>query len=394
MPLNFSTSLPKFTEICHRSVQYATYRGSHCPISGIRFDKMEYFSFFNWNMEKSGKIVWIDFAKGYAIFTIVCYHVLQRVALPSALSQAIVFGGTGVHLFFMLSGFGLGLSRHSIAPLVFYKRRLLRVWLPYVIALTLSWGAACLWGLFPNGFQEWLAGVLLYQMFHEPYIESFGGHFWFISTIMQFYLVFPILLWVQKKWEHPTGLVIAALVVSVAWWCAVWALGKTEWRIWNSFFLQFLWEFVLGMVLAQWSRSVEKSGTAQYVFRLLSIQSPLFWIGTGLFFSAVMVGMILKFGAAGKIFNDIPAMLGYTALCIGIYQMGKQWLPPLKNFFLWISSFSYSLYLVHVLVLEGFLLVFTGDIHYSVSWLLGLGFLPLALAGGWAFEHLTRKINI
>ena len=48
---------------------------------------------------------YIQFAKGYAIFTIMLFHVLQRLVLPEILQKAIVFGGTGVHLFFLLSGF-------------------------------------------------------------------------------------------------------------------------------------------------------------------------------------------------------------------------------------------------------------------------------------------------
>ncbi|MBK8194736.1 MAG: acyltransferase family protein [Lewinellaceae bacterium] len=61
-------------------------------------------------MNSRGRITYIDFARGYAIFTIVCYHGLQRADLPGLWQKAIVFGGTGVHLFFLLSGFGLGLS--------------------------------------------------------------------------------------------------------------------------------------------------------------------------------------------------------------------------------------------------------------------------------------------
>ncbi|HRI59606.1 MAG TPA: acyltransferase, partial [Saprospiraceae bacterium] len=145
------------------------------------------------------RIEYIDWAKGYAIFTIVCYHALQRAGLPPVLQQGIIFGGTGVHLFFLLSGFGLGLSRFSGSPLQFYRRRLTKVWLPYVLALTISLLAAIFFGLFPDRFDAWLAGVGLYQMFSERYIESFGGHFWFISAIIQFYLAYPVLVWIKNQ---------------------------------------------------------------------------------------------------------------------------------------------------------------------------------------------------
>ena len=138
---------------------------------------------------------YIQFARGYAIFTILLYHVLQRLALTGVAAKAIILGGTGVHLFFFLSGFGLMLSKNTGTPLAFYRRRLVKVWLPYVLALSISLLLAFAWNIFPDRGAAWLAGVAGYQMFFESYIESFGGHFWFISAIIQFYLVFPLLKW-------------------------------------------------------------------------------------------------------------------------------------------------------------------------------------------------------
>ncbi len=170
---------------------------------------------------RQNTIEYVDFAKGYAIFTIVCYHALQKASLAPILQKAIVFGGTGVHLFFLLSGFGLALSKNTLSPLAFYQRRLTKIWLPYVLALTFSWLGAYLFGLFPDGWGAWLAGVGFYQMFIEPYILSFGGHFWFISAIIQLYLLFPVLLWLKKRLHHNGLFLTLTLGVSMAWWLTV-----------------------------------------------------------------------------------------------------------------------------------------------------------------------------
>lgn len=45
--------------------------------------------------------------------------------------------------------------------------------------------------------------------------------------------------------------VIYALLISMLWATIVAMLGKSDVRVWNSFFLQYLWEFVLGMYLAK-----------------------------------------------------------------------------------------------------------------------------------------------
>ncbi len=329
------------------------------------------------------KIEYLDFAKGYAIFTIVLYHALQRVALPPLLSAGIVFGGTGVHLFFLLSGFGLAWSKAVLTPVQFYRRRLTKVWLPYVLALTISLLAALVFDLFPDRWDAWLAGIGLYQMFYEPYVQSFGGHFWFISTIVQFYLIFPLLRKIQVKMADNRPFFLLLLTVSVAWWVLVFWLDKGALRSWNSCFLQFLWEFGLGMVLADAMRN------QAYGIRKIGTAARKYWWGflpVGLLFTAGMVGMILKMGAAGRIFNDVPALLGYAALSLFLYFLGDHLFPLLKRFFLWINGFSFSLYLIHVLVLDGYL----RWLPVAPLWWQALLYLPLALLAGRAFEPISR----
>lgn len=340
------------------------------------------------------KIEYIDFAKGYAILSIVLYHALQRVALPPMLGKAIIFGGTGVHLFFLLSGFGLGLSKSTVSVGDFYKRRLTKIWLPYIFVLTISLLSALALGLFPDRFKAWAAGVFLYQMFFEKYVQSFGGHFWFISTIIQFYLVFPALVWAKRKIGHAWAFFGLALLVSVLWWELVFILDKGHERIWNSCFLQFLWEFALGMALAELeigNRKLGNSSPQNPQFPISDFQFHHWWLSlpVGLFFTGLMIFMILKMGEVGRIFNDIPALIGYAALSYFLFKFGERFVPPIKQFFLWVGGFSFSLYLVHVLVLELYLQCLRLQ-NLPVSLPMLLPYFGLALAAGWAFEPVSQ----
>ena len=330
------------------------------------------------------KIAFIDFARGYAIFTIVLYHAAQKAGLPPWAMQVASFGGTGVHLFFLLSGFGLALSRSSGSAATFYRRRLVKVWLPYVLALSLSWLAAACCGLFPDGAGAWLAGVLLYQMFYEPYILSFGGHFWFISAIVQFYLAWPFLTKLRQRLSDDRVFLALSLVVSAGWWLLVFALEKGALRTWNSFFLQFLWEFALGMALAGLFQRGSKAG-AFWRF-------PLLWnLAAAIVFTGLMLVMVVKMGPAGRIFNDIPALIGYTAICISIYQLAEKALPPLRRFFVWTGGISYSLYLIHVLVLDFYVkMLDSGGLKINPA---TLSLYPLAALGAaWLFEQLSGQL--
>ena len=103
-----------------------------------------------------------------------------------------------------------------------------------------------------------------------------------------------------------------------------------------------------------------------------------------------MIGIVLKMGAAGRIFNDVPALLGYTALSLFIYRVGRRALPWLNRFFLWINGFSYSLYLIHVLVLHLFLLIAgVSSLHYFTLLL----YLILTLGLAFTFEHAKKAIG-
>lgn len=337
------------------------------------------------------KIEYIDFAKGYAILSIVLYHALQRVPLPPMLGKAIIFGGTGVHLFFLLSGFGLGLSKSAVSVGDFYKRRLTKIWLPYILALTISLLAAVVLGLFPDGWAAWAAGVFLYQMFFEKYVQSFGGHFWFISAIVQFYLVFPALVWAKRKIGHAWAFAGLALLVSVLWWELVFILGKGHERIWNSCFLQFLWEFSLGMALSEYVFRVSYFETHETRNTKHETRNAQWWLSLpiGLVFTGLMILMILKMGEVGRLFNDIPALIGYAALSYFVFKFSERFVPPVKRFFLWVNGFSFSLYLVHVLVLELYVQLLRLQ-NLPVSLPMLLPYFALALAAGWAFEPVSQ----
>ncbi|SEN22027.1 Acyltransferase family protein [bacterium A37T11] len=182
----------------------------------------------------------VDYLRGYSIFTIIVFHVFQRVPLNDILQKAINFGGTGVHVFVLCSGFGLYLShlRKPLSYFSFIKKKALKIYIPYIIIVLLSF-------LVPFMYQNddrWLdllSHIFLFKMFVEKFMDSFGAQLWFISMIFQFYFIFPFLAnFVDKnKSELNIGL---GLLISLLWSVFVCLLGKYEIRVWNGFFLQFL----------------------------------------------------------------------------------------------------------------------------------------------------------
>ena len=72
----------------------------------------------------------VNFLRGYSIFTIVLMYLIQSYSLPTWAMKAISFGGAGVHVFILCSGFGLYLS-YLNKPLIykdFLRKRFGRIY--------------------------------------------------------------------------------------------------------------------------------------------------------------------------------------------------------------------------------------------------------------------------
>jgi peptidoglycan/LPS O-acetylase OafA/YrhL len=194
----------------------------------------------------------VDFLKGYSIFTIMIFHYFDYLQLPSPFNTMIFFGGTGVHLFVLLSGFGLYHS-YINKPLTygtFIKKRLTKIYVPYIFVVLLSALISIVVPLYNNSVYALGGHVFLYKMFDENIIGSYGYPLWFISMIMQFYFSFHLVVFIKSKLNNKWFL-FSGILLSISWATLVFLINKADERVWNSFFLQYYWEFTLGIVLAE-----------------------------------------------------------------------------------------------------------------------------------------------
>lgn len=282
----------------------------------------------------------IDFFKGWSITTIVLFHLLGTLQLPSFIKLASNFGGAGVHIFFLCSGFGLYLS-HIKKPMNFrnfVKRRLLKVHIPFSIVIIAAfilpvYGGSC------NGVYALLGNLFLFKMFDNDINVFFGEQMWFVSTIMQFYLTFYLIKYFFEKFGEKKSLFFS-IAMSLIWATIVYLLGYEGSRIWNSFFLQYLWEFILGMVLASSYINHNQLALDLIKTRYLIISAV---VGTAL------LGIMGSLGGFFKLYNDIPSAVGYGSIALLFYRMNFKYL---RNVMFFINKISYEWYLTHFLVFD------------------------------------------
>lgn len=325
---------------------------------------------------KNSKLELVDYLKGISMAGIVIYHLLTVFwGITGPVALAASFAGAGIHLFNVCSGFGLGLSQLR-APLktpAFLRRRFLKIYFPYILAVTLHLATSGFIFQTVQPIRDYLSHVFLYKMFREYRINSFGGHFWYISTILQFYILFLPLMFLHKRMGGK-GFLLLCAAVSVLWITAGRLLGIGELRVWSSCALHYLWEFALGICLAK--RYMEKGSVTENPI-------PLWIIGA---VSAVCLGIYgltsLK-GGLLQAYNDIFALISIFGIYYLLYQI-----LPLRRVFVWISSISFSWYLTHYLVFNAvFQLLPLGDVPCTA-----ISF-PVSIVFAWLFQKLTDRIT-
>lgn len=327
------------------------------------------------------KIEVIDFLKGYSILSIVIYHLCQSLPLPYLLLKAIDFGGTGVHTFIFASGFGLYLS-HLKKPLSYYaflKKRFSKIYIPYILIVSLTALISVFIPIYDNSLYAFLGHVLFYKMFDNDIIASYGYQFWFISTIVQFYLLFPLIVRLKESLRARPFLLVG-LAVSISWGILLILTGKDIYRNWTSTFFFYLWEFGLGMICAE----------------ALLKNKVKFWEIKNSYLVIMTIGgialyglMALKFGVYGMVLNDIPALFGYTSLSILIYKMK---IPFINGFVLFTERLSYPLFLIHMLIVKLVVLYLNRyGMTFNIKFFL-LTFL-LCYAAAFLLQKILPKIN-
>lgn len=324
----------------------------------------------------------IAFLRGFAITTVVLMHLFQvywnEGHIPDWLRFATALGGTGGHVFIFCSGFGLYLSylHRPLRFTEFMKKRFLKIYIPYVLFLLIHmilphWDAE-------NAirFRQLLSHLFLYKMFFERYMCSFGLQMWFISTIIQLYLLFIPICRLRKRIPMKT-LMLLSLMLSLGWWIAMYLTGLERWRIWSSFCLQYLWEFVLGM------------GVAELLFQRERVNIPLWMMVLTVILGLGLQALMARCGGLAAALNDVPGLLGYTGLVMLLYNFGGR---VLQRVFLGINTISYEWFLVHVDAIMW-------SYHYmriwtETEWIRAAGALSFSLLTAWVFSKLVHAVMI
>ena len=187
------------------------------------------------------KVPALDGIRGIAVLMVMLHHLSEYLPHDSgpfsAIAAVLRTGWDGVDLFFALSGFlitGILLDT-KYAPNYFrsfYARRILRIFPLYYTVLSAILLAALfpyigpwLHPMLPLPHDRWFYFVYLnnwWPLLKDTWHGNIIGHFWSLAVEEQFYLLWPLCVWLlpRKKlpWVAAFGIAIAVLIRCVLYY--------------------------------------------------------------------------------------------------------------------------------------------------------------------------------
>jgi peptidoglycan/LPS O-acetylase OafA/YrhL len=352
----------------------------------------------------------IDALRGLAALSVVVYHLWLRYfprqstqyhpltipadhALAFILTLPLQYGYFGVTLFFVISGFCIHLPHarrfaasgdDGLRPRPFAGRRFRRLYPAYCASIVFTSVAMAVFpvclavsrGAMPDLVKALgLRDALLNAVFLLP-LEltppGFNGVYWTLMFELQFYAAYPMLLYAARRWGFRRVLVV--LLALEALFTVVLTATRVP-AVMRYLFVRKWFEWYVGMYAAE----EVVAGKA----------APARWLAVG----GLCLGIVASLHPVLWPFCDLLLSVGFAGVllvCLRSDVIGRA--KPLLT----IGVFSYSLYLIHMPVLDfGWTACQLAAKYHLISattaYLLAPLVLPVALALGYGSYRVFER---
>lgn len=302
------------------------------------------------------KIEELDFARVVAMLSVIMIHVTSTYIYVE--SRYMIFGMNiafilnqlsrfAVPMFILLSGASLGLSRQEENCLRFYKKRFLKIGIPYLIWFTFYYFYNYRRN-YTDAFSGGLNGVLTYLK--SLILGQSASHLYFIVILIQLYLLYPLL---RKAVDRaPRGSVILSFIVTVTVQ-VLYLLQNYNINYIPGFIRPYLWllfptwlfYFIFGMSLNRKRLEYlrKASGKNAAAILVVTVLFSILYVTAG-----KMTGMIDSIKASLNLFTVLVLVNAF-----GLWKyIGR--CPAAKRAVSFLSQHSMTVYFNHILVLYFF----------------------------------------
>jgi peptidoglycan/LPS O-acetylase OafA/YrhL len=260
--------------------------------------------------DRTGRFGFIDGLRGIAALLVVLPHSNGLFVFPEAnvVSHAMVaispYGGRGVQLFFVISGFVISYSlrnadRHSFGLVNFILRRSIRLDPPYWCAIFAMWAAMDLQSVVAHR-PLWTPpiGLIVSHLFYLQGILGYGQQinvvFWTLCIEFQLYVVYALFLMATERVASAETLNSkvrpAALIV---FFVGSVVLAHTVWPndVVDPWFVRYWYMFLAGVMLC-W-QMLGRFRRRQFLFCLAVMTAAYLWHPDSFKLSALLATIVI-----------------------------------------------------------------------------------------------------
>jgi peptidoglycan/LPS O-acetylase OafA/YrhL len=320
--------------------------------------------------------------KGVAILAVVFGHIGYFLVDDNRFLFPLSIGaGVGVNIFLLLSGYGLtlGLLSKPLPALEFYRRRMIKIFIPFWCALIAFFV---------------LDALVLHRTYSSTYIvrslfgffpradmaDDINSVFWYITWILFYYLLLPLLFMPRRPW-------LTALLLYLS--------GEALVR-WNPPAIELVTRlyqvhtvaFPLGMVLA-WLLYEPKNGSNTIATKLKTLKREMpsapYYL-TLLVFTAIAAYCAYFNGIGESIQKEQLMSILTTLALLGLFAVKRF---ELRLFSL-IGVYSYEMYLLHWPIVSRYDVIYS---HLPAA-LATIVYIALFLAMGWCIQKFTAPVSV
>ena len=155
--------------------------------------------------------------KGLGILTVVFAHfAYMLVTNADFLFPLSIIAGVGVDLFLFMSGYGLtvGMLKKPLPILEFYKRRVIKIFIPFWVAIILIFAANAIFLDIHYSVPYMIQSLLGWFPTAEGF-DDVNSPFWYITWMMMFYVLFPLVFSTKRPWLSAIILAVIATLIGV-----------------------------------------------------------------------------------------------------------------------------------------------------------------------------------
>lgn len=295
------------------------------------------------------QLEWLQSLRGIAALMVLFFHMAPHWELVPQLQpfvQLTRLGFSGVDIFFVISGFVVYQSGRRSIPkfglFYFLKKRFARIWLTYwPTFIAVSVISIYFLNIYPKSTEQL---VLSFFLLYPKVWDNWVGVAWSLTYELYFYFVLGWLLMLPKKSQTPGIFILTAFLIlwNIGWLCLSPEEVLKESQPLPFLLGGFIIEFLVGGLI-----SIAYNARKELFF-LKHWHAPT--IG-----SIVLIGFFI--GSQSIYFDRVEIMragsYGLAALgCLVMALMMEQTKYRPYRIFVKIGNFSFSLYLVHDVILR------------------------------------------